>query len=331
MKTVPETETNASLVGVTSNNIAQVVKVIYDEENKKISSNDLLTLPSTENEIINDIYDIYPKNQNDFFIQCFNFSKSQYELKYAKYNASSSEYEQINIPSAHSKSLFEINNYLGETNLIHFITSNQIEMIDIDNKSITGVIPLYEKQTNPIKITSDMSVVEPDTIAVGLNSDIFICDTKSQKITTQIQNAHKNAVLSLQYDPLNQLVICSTGTDYSIKFWDIRKTDTCLGGIYDNSHWIWTSKYNKNYPNVLLTASSSSIVRNIIFNKIGEEDNKFDKNLNDYSFIDYCEFEDSVYAVDWLANDSWMFVAVSYNSFFHVNTIPEEIKYKIII
>ena len=30
------------------------------------------------------------------------------------------------------------------------------------------------------------------------------------------------------------------GTDYSIKFWDIRKTDTCLGGIYDNSHWIWT-------------------------------------------------------------------------------------------
>ena len=61
------------------------------------------------------------------------------------------------------------------------------------------------------------------------------------------------------------------------------------------------------------------------------KDNKFDKNLNDYSFIDYCEFEDSVYAVDWLANDSWMFVAVSYNSFFHVNTIPEEIKYKIII
>ena len=279
--------------------------------------------------MINDIYDIYPKNHTDFYTQCFNFSKSQYELKFIKFNPTSNQYESSDIPSAHSQSIFDINNYID--NSIHFITSSQLETIDIESNTITGVIPLYENPTNPIKISSDISIVEPSNISVGINSDIFICDTKSQKISTHIPNAHSNAVLSLQYDPLNQLVLCSSGTDYSIKFWDIRKPDTCLGGVYDNTHWIWSCKYNKNYSNVLATASSSSIVRNVIFNKVSEEENKFDKNLKEYSFIDYCEFEDSVYAIDWLANDSWTFVAVSYNSFFHVNTIPEEIKYKIML
>ena len=113
----------------------------------------------------------------------------------------------------------------------------------------------------------------------------------------------------------------------------MRKSDIELGGIYNNSHWIWCNKFNQNYSNMLITASSSSNVRCVIFSKIENEndDYGFNKNLRDYSFIDYSEFEDSVYSVDWLKNDSWTFAAISFNSYFHINTIPEDIKYKIML
>ena len=100
--------------------------------------------------MINDIYDIYPKDQTDFYVQCFNFTKSQYELRYIKFNSTSNQYESFEVPNAHSESIFDVNNY--SDNSIHFITSSQLETIDIENKSITGIIPLYEKSTNPIKI-----------------------------------------------------------------------------------------------------------------------------------------------------------------------------------
>ena len=127
-----------------------------------------------------------------------------------------------------------------------------------------------------------------------------------------------------------------------MKFWDIRRPNTEFGGIYNNSHWIWSLKYNKSYSNIMVTASSSSLVRGIIFDKydLGDEKNKSlstfekyssDKNIKKYSYIDYFEFEDSVYTIDWLKNDSWSFVATSFNAYFHVNTIPEEIKYKIML
>ena len=54
-------------------------------------------------------------------------------------------------------------------------------------------------------------------------------------------------------------------------------------------------------------------------------------NLKDYSFIDYSKFEDSVYSIDWLKNDSWTFVTVSFNSYFHINIIHKDIKYKIML
>lgn len=238
-------------------------------------------------------------------------------------------YYIINLP-------YSVNGMQEGSNSIHLINSKQIESIDLNTNDIIGAISLYDKPTNPIKISSDCSLVEPNVVAAGMNSDLFICDTLSQKITTHIPNVHFNSVLSIEYNPLNPFILCTTGTDYSVKFWDIRKPQSEVGGIYNNTHWVWSCKYNRNYSNMLVTASSSSLVRNIIFNKQEEiEDTSIEinshQNLGDYSFIDYFEFEDSVYATDWLRNDSWTFVAVSYNSYFHVNTIPEDIKYKVML
>lgn len=82
----------------------------------------------------------------------------------------------------------------------------------------------------------------------------------------------------------------------------------------------------------MVTCSSSSIVRGIIFEKESDEHHHLSlSNLGNYTIVDYNEFEDSVYAVDWALNDPMTFAAVSYNSYIHINSIPEDIKYKIML
>ena len=332
LKTIPDENSNSFLVSTVSNNESEILKIIYDETNKKLTQSQIISFKEKEDEMINDIYEIYPQNINDFFINCFNFKKGEYELKLIKKNESN-EYEVENIQNTNSETTFDINNYTNENNVISFISNNKVQLIDLNKKSINGEIQLYEKETKPIKISSDFSLSDSTIISIGLNNNIFICDLTSQKIINQINDFKNNSILSLQYDPSNSYILCSSGTDYSIKFWDLRKSDIELGGIYNNSHWIWCNKFNQNYSNMLITASSSSNVRCVIFSKIENENDDFgfNKNLRDYSFIDYSEFEDSVYSVDWLKNDSWTFAAVSFNSYLHINTIPEDIKYKIML
>ena len=332
LKTIPDENSNSFLVSTVSNNESEILKINYDETNKKLTQSQIISFKEKEDEMINDIYEIYPQNINDFFINCFNFKKGEYELKLIKKNESN-EYEVENIQNTNSETTFDINNYTNENNVISFISNNKVQLIDLNKKSINGEIQLYEKETKPIKISSDFSLSDSTIISIGLNNNIFICDLTSQKIINQINDFKNNSILSLQYDPSNSYILCSSGTDYSIKFWDLRKSDIELGGIYNNSHWIWCNKFNQNYSNMLITASSSSNVRCVIFSKIDNENDDFgfNKNLRDYSFIDYSEFEDSVYSVDWLKNDSWTFAAVSFNSYLHINTIPEDIKYKIML
>ena len=332
LKTIPDENSNSFLVSTVSNNESEILKINYDETNKKLTQSQIISFKEKEDEMINDIYEIYPQNINDFFINCFNFKKGEYELKLIKKNESN-EYEVENIQNTNSETTFDINNYTNENNVISFISNNKVQLIDLNKKSINGEIQLYEKETKPIKISSDFSLSDSTIISIGLNNNIFICDLTSQKIINQINDFKNNSILSIQYDPSNSYILCSTGTDYSIKFWDLRKSDIELGGIYNNSHWIWCNKFNQNYSNMLITASSSSNVRCVIFSKIENENDDFgfNKNLRDYSFIDYSEFEDSVYSVDWLKNDSWTFAAISFNSYFHINTIPEDIKYKIML
>ena len=332
LKTIPDENSNSFLVSTVSNNESEILKINYDETNKKLTQSQIISFKEKEDEMINDIYEIYPQNINDFFINCFNFKKGEYELKLIKKNESN-EYEVENIQNTNSETTFDINNYTNENNVISFISNNKVQLIDLNKKSINGEIQLYEKETKPIKISSDFSLSDSTIISIGLNNNIFICDLTSQKIINQINDFKNNSILSIQYDPSNSYILCSTGTDYSIKFWDLRKPDIELGGIYNNSHWIWCNKFNQNYSNMLVTASSSSNVRCVIFNKFENENDEFgfNKNLRVYSFIDYSEFEDSVYSVDWLKNDSWTFVAISFNAYFHVNSIPEEVKYKIML
>ena len=340
LATIPDENQNSFLVGLTQKgNNSELVKVIYDELNKKITHQTILdfnTVKEKEGQEIpqiNEINKIYPRNATDFLLNVFNSTSNQYELKFFK-ESSPGLYESISC--LNSKEIFDIN-FGAKSKNINYINKQGVKFVDLNKNSIIEEIKFSEEEqilNPPMKISTDIFVLDENVLGCGLGQNIYTIDLREKKLTHKITNTQEGSILSFQFDPISPFGFCTSGTDFSIKFWDIRKPEKEFGGIYNNSHWIWELKYNKSYSNVMVTASSSSLVRGIIFDKIeGGEDksriSSFDKNLKKYSFIDYCEFEDSVYSLDWMKNDTWSFVATSFNAYFHVNTIPEEVKNRI--
>ena len=336
--TIPDESQNSFLVGVTQKSkCSELIKVIYDELNKKITTKTILDFNKEKEgegkQLINEITNIYPRSTNEFLLNVFNSTSNKYELKLFD---ESKEDEYTNISCLNSDDIFDIINYGNKKEVINCIDKYGLKFIDLNKDTVGDKINFSEKEIvdTPMKISSDISLLDENVLGCGLGKDIYICDLREKKISHQIRDVHDGSVLCFQFDPVSPFIFCTSGTDFALKFWDLRKPSTEFGGIYNNSHWIWDLKYNKSYSNVMVTASSSSLVRGIIFDKAeGNEDKNrisgFDKNLKKYSFIDYFEFEDSVYSLDWMKNDTWSFVATSFNSYFHVNTIPEEVKNRI--
>ena len=340
LATIPDENQNSFLVGLTQKgNNSELVKVIYDELNKKITHQTILdfnTVKEKEGQEIpqiNEINKIYPRNATDFLLNIFNSTSNQYELKFFK-ESSPGLYESISC--LNSNEIFDIN-FGAKSKNINYINKQGVKFVDLNKNSIIEEIKFSEEEqilNPPMKISTDIFVLDENVLGCGLGQNIYTIDLREKKLTHKITNTQEGSILSFQFDPISPFGFCTSGTDFSIKFWDIRKPEKEIGGIYNNSHWIWELKYNKSYSNVMVTASSSSLVRGIIFDKIeGNEDKSrisgSDKNIKKYSYIDYFEFEDSVYSLDWMKNDTWSFVATSFNAYFHVNTIPEEVKNRI--
>jgi len=159
-----------------------------------------------------------------------------------------------------------------------------------------------------------------------------------KSISSAIPKAHYNGILSCEFHPLKTNILTTSGMDYSVKFWDIRNLSAPVTGIFDNTHWIWKLKYNKTYSKILMSCSSSSLVRGYVFESETLEDNENSHShsfgeidFKKYNYLDYLEFEDSVYDFDWAFYDPWIFAAISYNGNLHVNIVPDDVKYKIMI
>ena len=341
LATIPDETQNSFLVGLTQKgNNSELVKVIYDELNKKITHQTILdfnTVKEKEGQEIpqiNEINKIYPKNTTDFLINIFNSTTDQYELKFFS-ESKAGIYDSISCLD--STEIFDIN-FSSKSKNINCIDKKGVKYVDLTKNSIIETINFYSEENininSPMKISSDIFALDDNVLGCGMELGIYIIDLREKKLTHKINNAQEGNILCFQFDPTTPFGFCTSSTDFAIKFWDIRKPEKEIGGIYNNSHWIWDLKYNKSYSNVMVTASSSSLVRGIIFDKIeGNEDKNrisgSDKNIKKYSYIDYFEFEDSVYSLDWMKNDTWSFVATSFNAYFHVNTIPEEVKNRI--
>ena len=345
--TIPDENQNSFLVGVTQKSkCSELIKVIYDELNKKVSTQTVLDFnkekEGEEKPLINEVINIYPRSSTDFLVNVFNSTSNKYELKL--FDESKLD-EYTNISCLSSDDIFDVINFGNKKENINCIDKHGLKFIDLTKDAIGEKINFFDENENidpPMKISSDISQLDENVLGCGLGKNVYTCDLREKKISHQINDAHDGSVLCFQFDPVSPFIFCTSGTDFAMKFWDIRKPTSEFGGIYNNSHWIWSLKYNKSYSNIMVTASSSSLVRGIIFDKfdIGDEKNKSlssfekyssDKNIKKYSYIDYFEFEDSVYSLDWLKNDSWTFVATSFNAYFHINTIPEEVKYKIML
>ena len=345
--TIPDEAQNSFLVGVTQKGqCSELIKVIYDELNKKVSTQTVLDFnkekEGQEKQLINEIINIYPRSSTEFLINVFNSTSNKYELKLFE---ESKENEYTNITCVSSEDVFDVINFGNKKENINYIDKCGLKFLDLNKDAIGEKIDFSNENENlepPMKISSDISQLDENVLGCGQGKNVYLFDLREKKISHQINDAHDGSVLCFQFDPVSPFIFCTSGTDFAMKFWDIRRPNTEFGGIYNNSHWIWSLKYNKSYSNIMVTASSSSLVRGIIFDKydLGDEKNKSlstfekyssDKNIKKYSYIDYFEFEDSVYTIDWLKNDSWSFVATSFNAYFHVNTIPEEIKYKIML
>ena len=139
LATIPDETQNSFLVGITQKgNNSELVKVIYDELNKKISHQTILDF-NTEKEKegqeipqINEINKIYPKNANEFLLNVFNSTTNQYELKFfneknpGKYNS---------ISCVDSNELFDINFGTKSAN-IYYLNKKGMKYIDINKNSI---------------------------------------------------------------------------------------------------------------------------------------------------------------------------------------------------
>ena len=304
--TIPDENQNSFLVGLTQKgNNSELVKVIYDELNKNITHKTILDF-NTEKEKdapeipkINEINKIYPINSTDFLLNVFNSTSNNYQLKYF---SESKPGEYTSISCVDSDDIFDIN-LSNKSKNIYYIDKTGIKFIDINKNSIIEEKKFSEEKVisaPPMKISSDIFILDENVLGLGLGQEIYTFDLREKKITHKIENAHDGGVLCFQFDPISPFGFCTSGADFSIKFWDIRKQEKEFGGIYNNSHWIWDLKYNKSYSNVMVTASSSSLVRGIIFDKyeIGEDKNRIgfdkfqgDKNLKKYSYIDYFELK----------------------------------------
>ena len=167
--TLPDETKNSFLVGVTQKNrCSELIKVIYDEINKKISTETLLDFnkekEGEEKQYINEILNIYPRSPNDSLINVFNSTSNRYELKL--FDESKVD-EYSNISCLNSDEIFDIINFENKKETINCIDKYGLKFVDLNKDSIGEKINFFDEKEiidNPMKISSDMSLLDENVL-----------------------------------------------------------------------------------------------------------------------------------------------------------------------
>lgn len=170
---------------------------------------------------------------------------------------------------------------------------------------------------------------------MGVKNDIILIDistVKEPKIIGTIQDAHINGVLSINFDHSHPYSLISSGLDCSIKIWDTRRLSDPVSTLFFNN-WVYSTKFNESYSRMILSCFTNPNVKVNIFENFSNKGDELISNINycKYKTIDYNEFDNAVYALDWLHNDPWSFAAISFNCNFQINSVPDDVKYKIML
>jgi len=190
--------------------------------------------------------------------------------------------------------------------------------------------------------------------ALSVASNIISWDIRSNTSAFVLENAHKDTVRDLDFNPNKQYTMLSCGDDCMVKFWDIRELKSPISEIKDEHlHWIWSARFNPFHDQLILSCSSDSKV--VLYNKLSvsseqyqrysdgdDEDDLGEKDGSDQSdngkqttedglLSVFDEHEDSVYAVEWSAAEPWSFASLSYDGRVVINKVPKDVKFDILL
>lgn len=230
--------------------------------------------------------------------------------------------------------------------------STESEIFSFSNDKLNSEVNIDEiilKDRNYF-ICSSISQFNLNQIILSINNQILSVnlnktnqigdDNNKYKIN---YNAHDNRIICLKHLKLKAYLFCTSSMDNKIKFWDSREINTMFV-ISSMPHWSLDFSFHPTYNRLMIISSNSALVRLIIF----ESEDPFDNNIiskensliqfeSEKKFkpnilsVDYNEFDESVFSVDWCEKDQWLFAAVSCNGTIHLNKIPEDIKFKVLI
>jgi periodic tryptophan protein 1 len=113
-----------------------------------------------------------------------------------------------------------------------------------------------------------LDVLEPDLVLgenANTNEDKYFKDLKKKKNkiknkTSENNNTHTDAVLSLNLNPFNNSILCSSSADSKILFWDLTSGKS-FNSIIEHKDKVQAVKWNKIEDNVLLSGSYDKTIK----------------------------------------------------------------------
>lgn len=163
----------------------------------------------------------------------------------------------------------------------------------------------------------------------------FDTRTDCSKPSWSIDNAHRQLVRDLDFNPNRQFHVASAGDDAALNIWDYRNGKEPIFNRTDHSHWVWTVRYNSYHEQLLLTGSSDG--RGLLYAAASicrdpDDDNeKTGKILEDGVLQSYEQHEDSVYCSEWSTVEPWTFASLSYDARLVISRVPRPFKYKLLL
>ncbi|KAJ2745122.1 hypothetical protein GGI20_002420 [Coemansia sp. BCRC 34301] len=161
-------------------------------------------------------------------------------------------------------------------------------------------------------------------------------DLRTLAPATAIECAHTGRIRALDYNPNLPYYLASGGSDGALRIWDVRRPTSPLISAANHTHWICSLHYNPFHDQLLLSAGSDALVNlesAVSVSSASAADTHEDEGPRptDGLVMQYDDHESSVYAVQWSANDPWVFASLSFDGRLVINTVPREEKYKILL
>lgn len=164
-----------------------------------------------------------------------------------------------------------------------------VKIWNLSNTTSTDTNPIYdfsipipnERGSLPIAPKASWDPHNTNLSAITVGTNIAIVDFRARsKVVTGLKHCHRFGVLDVDYNPLKPMVLCSSGQDGLIKFWDLRFTSSTLYEKVDeihsssvgwsthsplkiirggHTHWVNVVKYNSFHDQLILSGGTDAI------------------------------------------------------------------------